>query len=81
MSTFNAEVENEPRRGESRGGSICGVLNPEYPFVVLGTFYVLCKNLTWVFFIHDDGCDVPKMFHTAVRLTTRCDSIGSIGDQ
>lgn len=41
------------------------------------------KNLIWVFFIpedHDDGCDVPKMFHTAARLTTRCDSIGSIGD-
>ena len=53
------------------------------PFVVLETFYVLCKNLIWVFFIpedHDDDCDVPKMFHTAARLTTRCDSIGSIGD-
>lgn len=62
-------------------------LNPTYlsiRFVVLETFNVLCKNLTWVFFMpedHDDGCDVPNMFHTAARLTTRCDSIGSIGDE
>lgn len=41
------------------------------------------KTSSWIFYsrIATTTLHFPNMFHSAARLTTRCDSIGAIGDE
>ena len=82
VSTFTRYVGNEQRRGKSRGGAMCRVLNPgdlSTVNVVLGMLNALCKikinTLPRLgFFIPESRRRRRRRrLHFPARWTTRCD--------